>query len=218
MYFRYAIKNNSKTLNDASKDIDVIECNDLYYGWKNNDHHWTTKYVWNNFLPRLMKDLELDFKKDDFTEIVHHSSDGKYDLTYHIPKNDAIITFNDYIKHFSKTMKISELRASHDENLQCEGTILSTDYHRLFRGCHRVCEIINDEAVTNRNLILNCDSMSIPIIPILATYYKKILILDNRTRHSYRDKITPYLNGDSDLVELFIVDNWNNGKRKWNLQ
>ena len=44
------------------KKILVENDNDKYLNYKNNAHHWTTKYCWDYFIPQLMK-LQLKILK-----------------------------------------------------------------------------------------------------------------------------------------------------------
>ena len=63
---------------------------------------------------------------------------------------------------------------------------------------HRTSIIINQDITDGRILVLNCDSMISPLIPILAKYFKEIIVLDNRTQKSYKkfymnENITDYV-------------------------
>ena len=50
----------------------------------------------------------------------------------------------------------------------------------LFRLSHSSGLIKNLDLNENTRLAVNCDSMSIPIIPLLAPFFKEILVVDRR--------------------------------------
>jgi hypothetical protein len=53
-------------------------------------------------------------------------------------------------------------------------------YHQLFRFAHRSGIVTNLTIDNNEKIVFNTDSMSVPVIPILANYYKEILVIDVR--------------------------------------
>lgn len=181
----------------------------VYFNYKENEHHWTTDYVWNVFLPKLCKELDINFNKNDFIKVKNTDESGKIDLSYHIPKNDVEVNYTNITFNEFRHCKISQLRYNHYEEVTGLPTI--TYYHRLYLGCHKTSEIINDNSLTNRWLILNTDSTSILIVPILAVYYNKILVLDNRNNVKYEQKLNEYFsNSTTDYIKLMIDFNINN--------
>lgn len=40
--------------------------------------------------------------------------------------------------------------------------------------------------------MVNCDSMSIPVIPLLMPFFSEILVLDNRTAMSFKNEINRF--------------------------
>lgn len=194
----------------------MMTSNDVYGEYNLNWHHWTTKYVWNVFLPKLCKDLDIDFNPDDFIKIENKSENGLFDLSYHIPKIDTEVDYENITFNEKRHCKISELRYTHDEAVT--GLPVITYYHRLYLGCHKTSEIINENSKTDRMLILNTDSMSIPLVPILTYYFRKIIVLDNRNKIDYRKKLMEYIkNKNTSLVQLMIDFNWKNDYSKMNL-
>lgn len=53
------------------------------------------------------------------------------------------------------------------------------DYHRMFTGAHTTGNIKNMDG-NGENMLLLCDSFSIPIIPLFATCFSEIDFVDNR--------------------------------------
>lgn len=184
----------------------------VYSNYKNNFHHWTTEYVWNNFIPKLCNELQIDFNSNDFKLINNTDESGKINLNYHIPLNDYNIHYIDYTTNKDIHCKISELRKD------CSNNPSVTAYHKLYLGWHKTTEIINLNSKYDRFLLLNTDSESIPVVPILTYYYRKILVLDNRKRYSFRNKIKEYFTDKTDLVRLMVDFNWNLTKMEDNLK
>ena len=56
----------------------------------------------------------------------------------------------------------------------------NTKYHQLFRYSHECIKIENMCSKSNRILIISGDSHTVPLIPILSCYFKKVIVLDNR--------------------------------------
>lgn len=152
----------------------VLKKEDQYIGWIGNEHHWTTKYVWNKFIPLLCSDLNIRVNPRDYTQVAF--SHKNYDLTYH---------------DISKNMDY-ELTDLDDNNVMYGGTEVMRDigeqskiqrwtpYHQLFTLAHKCCIVKNKSIDADRTLVLNTDSMSVPVIPILANYFSCILVIDSR--------------------------------------
>lgn len=117
--------------------------------------------------------LDSDFQKIEF-------KNGDFDFSYHVPT----------VHHQFTLVDLYSNRVIHgsDEQLRKVGLNESdlSPYHQLFRMSHRSCKLVNETIDTNRKLVFNTDSMSIPIIPILINYYKEILVID--VRDNTKDK------------------------------
>ena len=193
-----------------------LTTNEVYSNYKENWHHWTTDYVWNTFIPKLCKELELDFNPDDFIKVNNTDESGKIDLSYHTPKDDVLVNYENITFNEKRNCKISQLRYNHTEPVTGLPTI--TFYHRMYLGCHKTSEIINENSKTDRWLILNTDSMSIPVVPILAVYYRRIIVLDNRNKIDYRKRLIEYFrNEKTDMIKLMIDFNQRNNYSNRNL-
>lgn len=178
-------KPNEKTI---SNNILIDDC--VYYNIEGNYHHYTTKYLFDTIMPLLSKKLNINFNKDDF-ELYEYD-----EFSFHIPKNDfKIAAFSsNKDKLFGNSFLLRDINKSFLNT--CPGT--KTKYQTLFSFMHRCSDLINLETNSDRILLLNCDSMISPLIPILLKYFKEIIVLDNRTKVSYKclyetKKITDYL-------------------------
>lgn len=213
---RYAIHSpNCKLENKVPGVIDLTNTiPEVYTDYKYNEHHWTTNYVWTQFIPRLSTDIGIPFSFDDFS-YVKSIRDG-HDLSYHIPLTDEIVAITDLYFNTTDLMHISDtvFNRNYKEYLGC-----FTDYHWLFICAHRNALISNSQSITNRNLLLNTDSMSIPLMTFLMHYFNNILILDNRTDRSYEYQINEFLkHSNLTYVELLIADSWNMHKYERNIR
>jgi len=55
-----------------------------------------------------------------------------------------------------------------------------TEYHNLYRFAHHISRIDRAGRRSGFRTLLLTDSMSIPIIPVLAAYCDSVLVIDNR--------------------------------------
>ena len=149
---------------------------DKYIAYKNNVHHWTTRCVWNKFLPMLMHLLRVDFQQDKFVEIPYIWS--TCDFSYHNLPN---------AKFKIKVFEIGKEEVGDHEVLRsvnnCPYMSISC-YHSLFKLSHLSGAIENLRDAPIQRIAVNCDSMAIPVLPILACFCKHLLVVDNRTGKS----------------------------------
>ena len=136
-----------------------------------NKHHWTFPYVWEKFFPYLAEQLDIPFNPNDFKLVPDAGNDDRFNR--HLWKTD----FKCDAYRF-KT-KSTELHTY----LDCCSNGGITKYHSIIRYPHEsvLYRVENVPGTNNhRRLLLNCDSMSIPLIPLLLPYYQAILCLDFR--------------------------------------
>ena len=75
----------------------------------------------------------------------------------------------------------------------------------MFRLAHRCGTITNLTTKSYLRIVFNTDSMSVPVIPILAHYFREILVIDVRDekkKYGFRELIEK-MNPDF-LVNLFF--------------
>lgn len=162
---------------------------DNYSTYKINEHHLTTATIWNVVFPKFMKDFKLDYNINDYTYVKNYQEG--FDLSYH-----------DYNKEMD--IKVITEDGVYDHLRDINGTQL-TAYHRLFVAPHSIAIVTNNKSLTNRIIRLNCDSMIIPLIPLIAPYFKKIYVYDYRGNYKFKD--TPDI---TDELNAYISYNFNN--------
>lgn len=136
-----------------------------------NKHHWVFPYVWGTFFPYLAKKLDIPFNPGDFKLVADPEGDSRYDR--HLWKGDFIC---DAYRFRTRSITFHSYREC------CAGGGI-TKYHSVIRYPHEsvLYKVDNPPGSSSgRRLLLNCDSMSIPLIPLLLPYFKEILCLDFR--------------------------------------
>lgn len=160
-----------------------------------NRHHCTLKSNYESILPKINERMQFGFSPDDFYKIAYQV-DGKENAYFMLPKND---------KHFTVDLPDEKYDGGFLSLIAIHrgGGEFTTNYHRLFIGAHRCCRILNKGENNSKKLLVSGDSMMIPLIPIMAYYYKEVVFLDNRGGYSFRD----YFKGrtfDDAVYEFFF--------------
>lgn len=218
MFRTYAIKDirydfKNFTLNSDYSKLDNFKYIDLdktktYFNCKLNEHHWTTSFIWNVFLPEFLSDLNLNFNPSEFKYVLNDNTDNKAIFDYHNPINDYEFNIFNLNTNFEIITNFSNVRLNTLNNGFGRKDLVLTPYHKLFFWSHETVLIKNEFADTDRCLLLNCDSMMIPIIPILIKYFKIIFVYDNRTQNSYKELVETYVqNVITDIVFCYIEEN-----------
>lgn len=147
----------------------ILEKSNRYLHSNCNHHHWTYDFVWKNFIPKITNDLKIPFNPKHFQYVVNVKNDG--DFSYHNYMENINIKFTKMLTGVSTTYNnVSEFRCDNG----------GTNYHKLIplKHCNHIIE--NHSCSNGRKLLLNTDSMSIPVLPILIPYFEQIVVLDNR--------------------------------------
>ena len=191
----------------------VLICNDedKYINYKNNVHHWTTSYCWNSFIPMLMENLDIKIDILQFEEIPYIWN--KCNFSYH-RMNGLQFKISDFNGN-TLTGNHDVLRCVND----CPTPVLSM-YHSLFRLSHQSGKIssLNGRPILSR-VVVNCDSMAIPVIPILACYCKDMLVIDNRTGKNFNFSEIALQFHPTHYISLFTEENFLfNAKHMKNLE
>lgn len=153
----------------------VAENKDRYIHYRNNQHHWTTTYCWNKVIPDICSKFNFRLNSKDFSKITYIWN--KCDFSYHEKQicNDVFRIEN----YDNKTKYSGEHTILRNMN-NCPYLKFSL-YHSLFSLAHFSGRITNLTTTSTIRLAINCDSMSIPIIPILVYFCKDLIIFDKRT-------------------------------------
>lgn len=155
----------------------------FYSEWRLNEHHITTESCWNKVMPAVSNLLQLNIDKREFMHV--HRTSGDFDISYHDPIHDCHFEYHD--------LNTGENMYGSSEILRAFDCVdrYTTDYHRIFRGSHRVCHIRNSECDRGK-LLLVTDSMLIPLVPILANCFSEILHIDNRSNITFNRVLSEY--------------------------
>ena len=184
-------KNTHETISDfiskhADKTYIFEHCIDhMYTGYNLNTNHFHTSYHISTILPKISEILGIPYNQHEFITIMY--KDGQFELPYLYPIRDTgtyeIITDNVHQKgNYSILLNVNR------NDSHCP-----SKYHSLFRGYHKNTRIFNSAAVTDKKLIICCDSEMIPIMPVLAYYFKEIIHLDNRSsRYSLKNWVRSF--------------------------
>lgn len=158
----------------------IIESDDgKYVKYAGNQHHWTTTYCWREVLPTIFEHLGLQFDESLFQKINFIWNDC--DFSYHQPIQEMKFEVEDFVTKNKISGSYDVLR---NINL-CPKTLHSYSlYHMLFRLAHTSGIIKNISTKSTSRLAVNCDSMAIPIVPILAPFFKETLVIDKRTKNN----------------------------------
>lgn len=197
----YIFPNNGRYANFDKFPKEIIKfpiIEDSMYGtYPLNNHHFKPFYHIQYVLPILCESLNIPYDINDFNII--ENFDGDYDISYLEPKMEYIFDLHDMIndeKH--ENVDFSYLRKCdlNDSSL--------TKYHRLFCYPHRCGHIVNKTINNDRILVISCDSQMIPIMPVLACYFKEIWHLDNRQNKEVIKHIDP-----SNITDVVLIGGFN---------
>lgn len=174
---------------------------------KRNNHHYTFSYNYERIFPIITKLLNIDFNKNEYERI---------EL-----KNNGVFIYEkkDKSNNFSFTDLNTEetIIDNHYNALRTiDKSVFDSPYHDVFRGAHRNCLLKNLSLKNGKRLLLNCDSMMVPFVPLLSYYFEEILHLDNRTKKSFKKTIDRF--HPSDYLCALITSNMINKKYLLNLQ
>lgn len=186
--------------------LDFIADDTAYYtGYYLNEHHITTKYIWEHYIDVIFNFMEIPFNRSDFQLVPYYDESGHYDLSYHDPvnKSNTNFTYHD-INMYETNGTFDILRLV---ELERSGIYKNpiTRYHNLFYGYHSCARIYNHNPHTDLKMLVVCDSMMIPVIPILAYYCKELTVVDNRERKPWLVNL-PGHDYDRILISRILCD------------
>ena len=170
-----------------------------------NIHHFTTEYIFTHMYPYMCKLLKLSPLPQMFSTETTINNNCEY-TRYIYKSSDKLKLFRiDTDTHSTETYYSI-----------CHGTGGYSEYHKLFIYAHLSSEIINEHSYTNRTLLLNTDSMAIPLIPLLIPYFKLIFVADRRENYSNKKYIQTHK--FTDVVSYLIKGSVFANKYLTNLQ
>lgn len=171
---------------DLAGDLDAY-----YTGYFPNEHHIKTTYIWEHYMDPIFSFLEIPLDKTQFEPHPYYDESGKYDLSFHDPIDKANTSFTYFDINMYKTEGTFDiLRLVELENSGFRNPL--SRYHNLFYGYHSNARIYNNKPITDIKMLVVCDSMMIPIIPVLAYYCKELTVVDNRERKPWLTKLVEH--------------------------
>lgn len=156
-----------------------------------NKHHFTTDYIFNYMYPYICTLLTLPMLSSSFES--YDTTENGCKFTRYIYKSSDELTMYrvDTNEYTTETY-----------NSICHGIYGYSEYHKLYKYAHLSSAIVNENSSTPRSLLLNTDSMSIPLIPLLVPYFKHIFVADRRSSYSNSAYIATHT--FTDMLSYFI--------------
>ena len=167
-------------LGQALSGFEHISGIETYEKIPDDTHHWTTGFVWGAAIPKIMAGLGVDEFDPARFELVEKTEKG-YSLSHHRLKGGGDFVFENAETGYSRRGPHETLRRQANKG---------SAYRGLYAGQHCVSRVKNLGLRSGRRLLLNCDSMSIPLVPILACYFDEILAVDNSNGRSFMREMT----------------------------
>lgn len=164
-------------------DFPIVDDSYFYKGWKLNEHHYTTKYHREIFLPKLNEifNFGLDLERD-FHVVENYYND--FDISMPFPNKDVIYDVFSYLTNeYNENYKYSDFV---NADGKCE---YNTEFHKLYKYAHKCSRIINKTSESNRKILIDGDSQMIPSIMPLSVYFKEVWYFDNRSSKSLEKEL-----------------------------
>ena len=160
-----------------------------------NRHHWKFEYVFDKVMPYIAKSLNIPFNPLDFIQVEESPSMYSH-MVWH---SDFKCTA--YRLNTGKTEAFTYREC-------CNGKGVSK-YHNVIRYPHEsVLYTSASPTGSNRKLLVNADSMSIPLVPLMLPYYRQILFVDWRRKPTLSDIHTVEKFDCTDYLCLMIGGNY----------
>ncbi|MBE6154789.1 MAG: hypothetical protein E7163_04380 [Firmicutes bacterium] len=190
------IYNEISNLDINNIDIkDLMELKDYY----ETDTHWKQEKL-EKVIKRLSDKMNFEYKKIEYQKHVYDKFYGVYYGESAINRSPEKLKYltNEIIDNAEvKYLENKELNKVYNKN-----KLDSFDAYEVYLdGASALIEIINNEASTNKELVIFRDSFGSSISPLLIPYYSRITVIDNRYINS--DNIKNYIEFKNQDV-LFI--------------
>jgi len=188
-----------------------------YEDFLDNRHHITTSYYYRIIIPYLSLLLGFKFDINDFSKVTYISKEYpkpsciisndvvRFDCSYLWPKKDYKFTLDIGGEHVCEHEDFECLTNATDrwENKYGE---CKTEYHKLFRGSHESSVVINETIDNDKSICISGDSFFIPIVPILACYFKELVYLDTRLEENVKASRKKYY--ENKVFDFVIISCW----------
>ena len=226
------IKENIPLVLDYLKDKQYLKigCPDkrTRYNEVGNYHHYTTNFLYEN-LKSIMNFIGVkDFNFNDFVirENINKNTNQDFSYLYYTKPINYKITTSYYT--YDKETNIVRYDPGNDV-IMCDYTFLTyakyynhispsfgsnltlNNYAKLNFMAHDVGIIENLSTKNDKTILISCDSHSIPLIPILSCYYKRVILLDSR----FSGNNTRYYWENKEIDDVLIEISFNNKPEKF---
>lgn len=184
--------NEINKLNIKQIDIRNIMTLDDYY---QTDTHWRQEKL-DKVIKEMNKVMKFNYQKTTYQENIYNNFYGVYYGESAVSRKPETITY-------LTNENISKLKVKYLENKELTSIyninkLNSIDSYEVYLdGASSFIEIYNDNAISEKELIIFRDSFASSITPLLTQYYSKITLIDNRYINSNNYlKLIEYNNQD----------------------
>lgn len=214
----YAVNGNQ--LEDIDKIYSGVNCEKIYLAdalrnRKDNyqlyyryDHHWTSFGAYTAYEEYCKQSgLECASLNDRETEVVSENFKG----TIYSKVNDYLVSGDDITIFKQPDVKWNVEYDGKKEN--ASDTLYNWDYlskkdqYSFFLdNIHSIIKITNDNAKTDRELVVVKDSYANCLVPLLTEQYKVVYVYDTRY---YKRPISMEINANKSITDILILYNLN---------
>ena len=177
----------------------------LYYRY---DHHWTTRaayLAYEAFCEQLgleyvpLKDRELvtvseNFKGTIYSKVNDYTVEGDSIEIVAMPEQSLSVVYDSSEGEALDTLYAASWLEEKDQ------------YSYFLDNIHPYVEITNENAATDREIVVIKDSYGNCLVPFLANQYRKVYVYDTRY---YRRPVSQEINQNAAVTDVLILYNMN---------
>lgn len=169
------IYNKINELNIKTIDLrNILNIEDYYQ----TDTHWRQENL-DKVVKEMTNSLSLPYQNQIFVKNEYNNFYGVYYGQSAIKREPETITY--LTNKTINNVKVKYLENSNLSKIYNLDKLDSLDPYEVYLdGASSHIEIINDNSITNRELIIYRDSFASSLAPLLVNYYQKITLIDNR--------------------------------------
>lgn len=190
-------------LNIKSIDIrNILSLTDYYQ----TDTHWRQEKL-DKVVYKMSQTMNFNYQKEKYQENIYNDFYGVYygeSAINRKPEKLVYLTNNNI-----NNLKVEYLENNKLETIYNIDNLTSLDSYEVYLdGASSYIEIYNDNANSNKELIIFRDSFASSITPLLTNYYQKITLIDNRyiNRSNYLN-LLEYTNQDIIFMYSTLIIN-----------
>ena len=190
---------------DCSGDLFAYkEKGELYY---KTDHHWTTLGAYAGYTAYCrekgldvvsLDEMEAQVVTEDFRGTVY-SKAGDYGR-----KGDTITIYRNPADRL--TVEYADTGETSDSLYNLDYVDEKDKYSLFLDNLHSLIEITNENAASDRELVLVKDSYANSMVPFLVHHYKKIYVFDTRY---YKQGVSAFVKEHPTVTDVLLLYNMN---------